>query len=303
MSTQPQITENNEQSGILSKAVCLNLELHKPGNSKKVRNSEAQLDVDERPDNSMYRVSKSLLDSREYKQITRHDNETRLWLYSRALPGPFRAGTYLIPHDLVLAVDAHLRVAQQKRETLIAEFIAAYPTLKAEASDKLGSLFNEADYQAVEHLETEFGMRWSYFTFGTPDKLRGISAELFAREQEKAAATWKEATEEVRQALRAGFGQLVEHMVDRLSGDGKVFRNTLVENFAEFMETFEARNITNDEELQKLVKQSRELLKGITPDELRKQEALKSTIANGMAQINGKLDTMIINRPKRKLEV
>jgi hypothetical protein len=145
-------------------------------------------------------------------------------------------------------------------------------------------------------------MRWSYFTFQTPEKLKSISASLFQQEQEKAATTWKEATDEVRQALRAGFGELVAHMTDRLTGD-KIFRNSLVENFADFLETFQARNITNDEELQSLVGKARQMLDGVNPDDLRKQEGLKDTIAAGMGKINSQLDSMIVNRPKRKLEV
>jgi hypothetical protein len=293
----PQIAEN-EQANILSKAVCLNLELAKPGNSRKVSTSQIEVDADK----ALIHVSKKLLDSEEYKKIVRHDNETRLWLYSRALPGPFRAGTYLIPHDLVLPVDAHLRIAQTKRDGLIDEFLAAYPTLQAEAEEKLAALYNPTDYPASETVKAAFSMRWSYFTFQTPEKLKSISASLFQQEQEKAATTWKEATDEVRQALRAGFGELVAHMTDRLTGD-KIFRNSLVENFADFLETFQARNITNDEELQSLVGKARQMLDGVNPDDLRKQEGLKDTIAAGMGKINSQLDSMIVNRPKRKLEV
>lgn len=294
----PEIQQRPESSGIMDRAVCLSLEIHKPGNRRKVSSSQVETDADK----SMINVSKLLLDSAEYKAISRHDGEVRQWLYSRALPGPFRAGVYLIPHELVLDVDTHLREAGAAREELIDAFMLAYPSLESEAAAKLGSLYDPKDYPEESLLRAAFSVHWSYFAFQTPDTLRRISTQLFERERDKAAASWVDATKEVREALRAGFAELVDHMAERLTGD-KVFRNSLVENFRDFLSTFDFRNITDDADLRALVTRAGQLLDGVNPDTLRKEEGLRDAVARGMAEINASLDTMIVNRPKRRLEI
>lgn len=285
------------QPRIMERAVCLSLEMAKPGNKRKVSSSRIDTDADR----SMIAVSKQLVDSIEYRAITSHDGETRQWIYSRSLPGPFRSGVYLIPHALVVTVNDYLNNRIRERRQLIEVFLLAYPALQKSAEQKLGSLYNSQDYPSEETLRRQFSLSWRYFSFETPDSLKQISSSLFEAEAEKAREQWAEATTEVRNALREGFAELVEHMAERLT-EGKVFRNTLVENFRDFLGTFDFRNITDDADLSSLVARARMLLSNVKPDDLRDDEGLRSAVQTGMSQISATLGTMIQNRPARVIE-
>ena len=296
--TDQPATTPAETPGIMSRAVCLSLEINKPGNRKKVSTSQIETDADK----DMIGVSKQLVDSVEYKAISRHDGETRQWLYSRALPSPFRAGVYLIPHALVVTVNDYLDNRTRERRQLIEAFVCCYPSLKRTAEEKLGSLFNPADYPDEDRLRAGFSVSWRFIDFQTPNSLKQISSSLFAQEQAKAQAQWAEATTEVRNALREGFAELVEHMAERLA-EGKIFRNSMVDNFRDFLEVFDFRNITDDADLAALVSRTRELLANVNPDHLRSNEGLRATVQAGMAQINNTLDGMMENRPRRQIEL
>jgi hypothetical protein len=113
------------------------------------------------------------------------------------------------------------------------------------------------------------------------------------------------ASEEVRQALRVGLADLVDRMVERLDTNGdskpKVFRDTLVTNLSEFIESFAPRNITDDAELGRLVDRCRGVLDGVDADALRASTAVRSKVRDGMARVQVALDSMVIDRPARRI--
>src|SRR5256712_13802214 len=132
-------------------------------------------------------------------------------------------------------------------------------------------LYNPADYPPVEDVAREFGLSWQYVSFGVPDQLKAISREVWQQEREKAAQRMAEASAEIQIVLRESMAKLVQHIADRLKEgpDGKPlrFKETTVSNLVEFLTNFEFRNVTDDNELQTLVAQARELLRGVNADD------------------------------------
>jgi ElaB/YqjD/DUF883 family membrane-anchored ribosome-binding protein len=125
----------------------------------------------------------------------------------------------------------------------------------------------------------------------------GISQEVWDQEREKAAQRMAEASSEIQQVLRESMGKLVQHMAERLRDgtDGKPlrFKESTVSNLVEFLENFEFRNVTDDHELQQIVKQARALLQGVGADDLRNTGELRSKVQSGMASLAAELDTMV----------
>jgi hypothetical protein len=100
------------------------------------------------------------------------------------------------------------------------------------------------------------------------------------------------------------MAKLVQHMADRLKvgPDGKPlrFKETTVENLVEFLMNFEFRNVTDDNELQELVSQARDLMQGVTADDLRTTGDLRSKLQQGMTGIAAQLDTLLVRTGGRK---
>ena len=287
-------------TSLFEKAVCLVLSLRKPGNRRKLPASLVEVDADK----DLICAQKTLLASEQLKAIAHYDGEIRRYLYSRCLPSLFMAGVYLVPIALVEEVEAKLATFSTTRDHLVDAFIDAYPTLVENARGRLRAAFSEKDYLSGEHLKLSFKMEWRYVAFSVPGSLQTISTELFHKEQEKASQQWQEALEEVRGLLRTHLAEMVHHLVDRLSkpsadGKPKVFKNTLVTNLTTFLDTFDARNLTDDTELAEVVATARGLLGGIDAQTLRTSDALRSSLCQGFSGLKSTLDSLVIAKPIR----
>jgi hypothetical protein len=201
-------------------------------------------------------------------------------------------------------VESRLRQFVVDRKQLVQAFLSAYPGLCQNAATRLRGLYNPTDYPAVDEVGREFGFSWQYVSFGVPEQLKGISHEVWEQEREKAAVRMAEASTEIQVVLRETMAKLVQHMADRLKTgpDGKPlrFKETTVENLVEFLMNFEFRNVTDDNELQALVSQARDLMQGVTADDLRTTGDLRSKLQQGMTGIAAQLDTLLIRTGSRK---
>ena len=286
---------------LAQRTVCVKVRLGRLGNSRKVSNSQVEVDTDK----SLIRVSKHLLDSKELRVIANFDGEIRRYLYDTCLP--FEAGIHLCPFALLEPMEGKLREFTGERERLVGAFLTAYPGLCQTAAQRLRSLYNPADYPPLEHVAQQFSFTWQYISFGVPDQLREISTRIWQDEREKAAQVMAEAGREIQQVLRTAMSELVKHMRDRLKDgpDGKPlrFKETTVSNLVEFLGTFDFRNVTDDEELKALVDKAREMLAGVSADDLRTTAGVRAKVQQGMADLAAELDTMIVTKPARKFRL
>jgi hypothetical protein len=97
--------------------------------------------------------------------------------------------------------------------------------------------------------------------------------------------------------MREGLQQLVASMVEKLTPgeDGKKrrFHSSLIENFNDFLSTFELRNVTDDAELAAVVAQARAILGGVNAEDVRKNEAIRANLQAGFGKIAERLTPMV----------
>ena len=281
----------NMGQDLAQRTVCVKVRLGRLGNTRRVSNSQVEVDTDK----SLIRVSKHLLDSQELRLIANFDGEVRRYLYDTCLP--FDAGIHLCPLGLLEPIEGKLREFGTRRQELVKAFLA-YPTLCQDAAKRLRSLYNPADYPPLEYVEQQFTFIWQYISFGVPDQLREISTKIWQDEREKAALVMAEAGLEIQQVLRTAMAELVKHMRDRLKDgpDGKPlrFKETTVSNLVDFLGTFDFRNVTDDADLKSLVDRARTMLAGLSADALRTTGDLRAKVQQGMADLADELDTVIV---------
>jgi hypothetical protein len=299
MSSAQSVIEIEERGQNLSQTtICLKVHLGLLGNSRKVNNSQVEVDADK----TLIRVSKNLLDSKELQAIKTLDGEIRQFLYNMCLP--FETGIHLLPLPLIETVDQKLREFEQMRRDRVDVFIAAYPGLCREAAIRLRALYNPLDYPPVDVIRSKFPFSWQYVSFGVPGLLREISARIFQTERDKAARMMAEASSEIQQVLRASLAELVDRLRDRLTDetDGKPrrLRESTVQRLREFLSTFDFRNVTDDLELKAQVERARALLAGVPTDAIRNTSELRAKIRDGMADISQRLEPMLGDRVGRK---
>jgi hypothetical protein len=273
------------------------------GNTRKVSNSQIEVKADNvqedasaKTDKSWLNVNKKLLDSKELDAIRRADGAMRQWIYNNCLPS-FDAGVYFAPKAAILMFEERLQAYKSERSQLIDSFLTSYVELRTAAKERLGSLFNSADYPPLFDLDKEFKFSWRYMSFGVPSDLGELDPELFAREQEKMQANMTEAFGEIQQLMRATLLEMVSHLRDRLTDDTdgkkKKLHESAIEKMKDFLSTFSFRNVTNDSELAALVEQARGLISGTSVEALRTTDGLRASIRSGMEDISAKLDGMV----------
>jgi hypothetical protein len=249
-------------------------------------------------------VGKELLESPELKAVATEDNAVRQWVYARSLPsyGTLRDGVYRIPLALVDQVDEELEAFRQRRKALIDKFLDRYPAMINEALVRLRSLYNPADYPHLDQVAERFTFSYRYLAFMTPQTL---SARLMSREREKAAAEVSSEVEEIKQALRTSFAELIDHAAQRLGvkqdGRKQVFRDSMVTNMTEFFQFFQARNLVGDQELAALVERARTVMQGVDAEVLRTDDVTRASVKATLDQVKAEMDRNLLVRPTRRL--
>lgn len=257
-------------------------------------------------DKERLRLSKELIVADELDKIVTFQNELYKWVTARSNSSFFKSGIYLVKNDQVDAFETQLREATETLRTkLVPALIRAYPKAVETARAALGDQFNLADYADITALPGLFSIEWNWIAFTVPDAL---PEELRRAEADKLQKTFRDAEEQIVLALRKGFADLVDHAVERLKGGGgpddkkKVFRDTLVTNIQDFIQTFNARDLMNDEDLKRLIERAQVVLGTTTPDDLRQSELTRDRVATQFEEIKKTLDSMIVDKATRKFD-
>jgi len=260
-------------------------------------------------DPEMVRVSKAILAGAEYRAIARCDHRIRVQIGKLGLPiSAYFKGAAVIPVALLDEVEDRLDAWQNERQAAVNAFITAYPTLVARAQERLGPLYDPADYPPVEALPALFGVTVQYLTFDMPGILAHCSERARRRAFQESQAKLAEAIEEMRLHLRTAFAELIGHLKDRLApdlatGQAKVLRAAAVTRLLEFLDTFGARNaVAGDAELAALVEQTRQILSGVEVPLLRTDADLRATIQQELHGIAQQLDQLVATAPTRRYQ-
>jgi hypothetical protein len=305
--------ERPSTEGLLNKAVIISFKTGRFGNSRKVKRSEVNVTSNQdysagaEISKDALRISKELLDSKELQAIGSFDAKTRVKLLTYCLPSYVDEGYYFLPISLIEVVNDFLELARADRIGLVNAFSSVYETKKREARLRLGPLYREKDYPEMAEVERSFTWSVRFISFSVPGSLKEISISLFEQEKARQEQMWEEAAVEVRGALREAMAGMLEHAVEKLSykPDGKpqIFRDSLTKNLSDFLDLFDKRNLTNDQDLAALVGQARQLMSGIDPATLRDSLTTRDRIRQGFERIKATMDTMLIDRPVRSIDL
>lgn len=285
-------------SAILESAVLLRLSFEKFGNVRKADKKQIQTDADK----DRLKLGKVLFDCEEYNAIGTFDGKLREWVTARAIAVDVGfPGVYILPLALLQDVEAKMTAAKVERAALVGSFLGVYDSEREKARVRLNGQFQESDYPAADVVRSRFGLSWRYVTFDVPDKL---PPEVLERERQAREESFAAMENEVRLALREGLADLAGHLVERLAdspaGEKKIFRNSAVENLVEFLDLFNARDVTKDSELQALVSKARDVIKFADPERLRKSSSIRAEVREKLAGVKVAVDSLVDVQRRRK---
>jgi len=249
-------------------------------------------------------ASKKLLDTRAeaYKAVTSIRNRIRALWWGMSLPYP-DPGVRLIRQDQVDRFNDEMNRMRQELAEAVGWLDAQLPALKQAARQRLGSLYDLADYPSS--LVGLFAVDWDFPSVEPPSYLMQLNPELYEQERRRMVARFEEAVRMAEEAFTVEFRKLVSHLVERLAGqeDGKpkVFRDSAVENIREFFERFRMLNVRSNADLEDLVQTAQRALKGASPQDLRDDGRLRAHIATQLSGLQASLDGLLVDRPRRRV--
>lgn len=291
----------NKSTPLWEKAVLLDVSFSMPGNTKKLSNSMVETEVDK----TMMGLNKKLLDCPEVQALNSLQGEIGTWIRNRSLPGPFKSGIYLQPIASLAETDEQLKIFASRFDNLADAIPPVLKSYQDDAEKRLGPAYDPRDYLSPDEYRSRCRMAWKYLQLGVPGALKTVSESLWKNEQSKLQALWADAQTEVTTALRAGFVSLVERLAESLKpredGSQRKFYDTSVTNLTDFMQTFDARNIACDADLETLVCKARALLNGVSPEQVRKAADVRQSITGGIAAIAKDLKDLTTAIPTRKI--
>jgi hypothetical protein len=249
-------------------------------------------------------ASKKIVDTSHpaWKRLT--GVKTAIGHYWKGCSLPYvEPGVRLIRQADVEAFVAQLTWFQADLKTAEQELDRAYADLKEGARARLGSLFDPADYPPV--IRDLFQVEWDFPSIEPPSYLLQLSPEVYRAEQDRVARQFEEAVRLAEATFTAELAGMVGHLAERLAPDEqgakKVFRDSALDNLREFFRKFRGLSVQSNADLEALVQRAENLVRDISPAELRRSDSWRQEVRSGMADIGQQLEGMLVNQPRRRI--
>ena len=250
-------------------------------------------------------AGKKLIDTSHpaFKAVTNVRSQTIAYWKEVSLPFP-EPGVRLIRLDAIEEFNQKMALYQVQLEDAVRTLDQHYEELRNAARERLGELFDPADYPAT--LVGMFAIEHDFPSVEPPQYLQHFSPEMYRQECQRVQSRFDEAVQLAEQAFMEELSRLVEHLTERLSGqdDGKpkVFRDSAIANLTEFFERFRSLNVRSNEQLDELVLSAQRIVQGIEPQQLRDNQWLRQSITTRMTAVQAGLDQLLVDRPRRNIQ-
>lgn len=237
-----------------------------------------------------------------YKAVTAVRNKATSFWRSVSLPYP-EPGIRLIRQDRIDEFAAQMTQFQEELAEAVENLDRRYSELKTAARQRLGSLFDAADYP--DSLAGMFEIAHEFPSIEPPSYLQGLNPQLYEEECRRVEQRFDEAIRLAEEAFVAELARLVSHLTERLSGEAdnkpKVFRNSAIENLPEFFARFRQLNVRSSEQLDNLVADAQRVIRGVEPQDLRDNQGLRQHVATEMSRVQSVLDGLLLDKPRRNI--
>lgn len=249
-------------------------------------------------------AGKKLLDTSHsaFKVVTGIKSKITATWKTMSLPFP-EPGVRLIRRDQIEEFVGLLESYSGELADAVGNLDSHYEDLKQTASVRLGRLYNPSDYPAT--LIGLFDVSWDFPSVEPPDYLRELNPSLYEAERARVAARFDEAVQLAEQAFQEEFARLVAHLTERIAGDAdgekKVFRDSAIGNLHDFFERFRSLNVGSNAQLDDLVSQAQQAVRGVAARDLRGDTGLRQQVATDLSRVQAALDGMMVDRPRRKI--
>ena len=97
---------------------------------------------------------------------------------------------------------------------------------------------------------------------------------------------------------------MIGRLVEDNKGKPKIIRGSMVANLNSFFQSFEERDLFNDQELRELIEQAKAVVNDVhSPMSLRCNDSLRQRVTDEMTRLKSEIDRAIQDMPRRKIRM
>lgn len=295
-----------------AQTMAVKLHRKKWGINKKLDRQHVEQAADEfNADVSRISASKKLIDSRAkaFRACISTINDAVGYWRDMTVPYP-ELGVRLMRKDKLAQFEHVLNSLKAQLAENVENLQLAYADIVEEARQKLGDVFNPMDYPNAASLASLFALDWEYPSLQPDQMLKQLNPALYEAEHKRIQARFDEAVKLAEEAFVAEFAELVGNLANRLKlgddGKPKMFRNEAVGGLLDFFKRFKDLSVGSNDQLEGLIDEAQQIIAGkddgiALAKELRKDNNLRDNMQRSMAELSGKLDSLLVNKPARKM--
>jgi len=268
---------------IHTKSLLVSLNVGMMPQTKKVRPVSEELEFKHHTAPKQSAVISKLFAKEDVKGLQQSAGEARRRFKELTLP--FGRGTGIIAAAKYFDFLEEFRQLKGAFDSERQHIIDNIRKVLANAEEANGTLFDADNYPSLDELAES--MYFSIEVTTVPaenafDQLAGLSPEEVQKLKDEAVLSNSSKIESAMRDLFTRMFKSLHHAAERLDDEGgglKIFRNTLLENIEKSIEAAETLNINDDAQLKTLVAEAKQILSGISADDLRKDKDLRAETA------------------------
>ncbi len=280
---------STENASLTNKAMLVHLSISQWTGRKYDKAVSAKVAQDYNTEESAGRYNKVLIAEKAIKEISKIVTEVREFHYANTLPWS-DWGDRVLPSANYLVYMQAMQSYKEKFNASVQKFILNYPSLVEEARIRLNGMFRADDYPSAGQI----GDRYNFDMYITPlpdagDFRVSLQSAEVDRIQQDIESRVKDRSQTALNDLWTRLHTAVGHMVDRLSDDEKIFRDSMVTNIVELADLLPRLNVFEDPNLDKIIKEVQSRLCSYQPQQLRDDQTVRKQAAKDAKSI---LDAM-----------
>jgi len=235
------------------------------------------------------RYNKVLIAKESIQDVTQAVSAARTFHYENTLPWDDGGGR-ILPSKNFLTYSKEMRKLKDRFEKAVSDFVDNYDEYREAARRKLNGMFRESDYPSRYEIKSRFGFATNIDPVPTSADFRVSVGEKDMQIIQKQLEKRTEArVAEATRDLFVRLNRVVGRLADALAEDGKIFRDSKVDNIIDIVNLLPKLNIGNDPELEKLRKETKKKLCVLEPSNLRKDVDARSKAADDAKAILNKM--------------
>lgn len=233
---------------------------------------------------------KYLVDPKALDQVTKIGASARQEHYELSLPWADE-GWRILPITAYFIYQEKMKECKRKFEFETDRFLEHWPEYVENAKFALNDMYNPADYPSLERIKRKFDFDVDFIPMPSGNDFRiDLAEEEIEKMRGEVDQRVMEAGERAMSDLWERLATPIRNMSEKLSKTDAIFRDSLVDNLREIIKLVPMLNISEDENLNKMVEEAKEKLTTIPPEVLREDTLARKSVAKQAEDILSRME-------------